>query len=206
MSETKMNDAPAISNDVGFTPGRRGFPGFRKPELISEEALNAALSRIAGGPSEEAEYIYYTGGPYNYRAPSMRSNALRTLKAVRVPVLLSEFLRGAARVVSAVEGYDPKAVRSGLYLHLGSKPAVYLALRRRADGAYVAARRVPYAYDPNNPSKYRKLEAGEVVIGPEEATEPATLSIAASSGGMELIEAPADREARAATKGKRNKK
>lgn len=172
---------------------RRGFTGFRKPEEITDDSLANALSRI----DTRNRFIYFTGNGYNARRLSLRSNSLAALKVSKAPVPLGDFLRLAARAVSDTEGYDPKAVASGLYLHRNSKPAVYFELRRDAEGNYVSANNVPYA----DPTLYPKgLKAGDIVIPASEATDPVTLILA---GGTALVEAPETITKRLGTKGKR---
>ena len=175
---------------------RRGFTGFRKPETISDEALLSALSRI----DTRNRFIYFTGNGYNARRLSLRSNSLAALKVTKAPVPLGDFLRLAARAVSDAEGYDPKAVTSGLYLHRNSKPAVYFELRRDGEGNYVSANNVPYA----DPTLYPKgLKAGDIVIPANEATDPVSLILA---GGTALVEAPETIPLRIASKGKGGRK
>jgi hypothetical protein len=159
---------------------RRGFTGFRKPETITNEALEAAISRI----DTRNRFIFYTGNGYNARRLSLRSNSLAAIKTVGVPVPLAEFIRLAARAVGDEEGYDPKAAVSGLYLHRNSKPAVYFELRKNVAGDYVSANNVPYA----DPTLFPKgLKVGDVVVSAERAEAPPT----APEGSLELPETKA---------------
>jgi hypothetical protein len=175
---------------------RRGFSGFRKPEEISGEKLEAALSRI----DTRNRYIFWTGNGYNARRLSLRSNSLKALNVTKVPVPLGDFLRLAARAVSDTEGYDPKAVADGLYLHRNSKPAVYFELRRAPDGSYVSSNNVPNA----DPTLFPKgLKEGDTVIPANEATDPAAIVVA---GGTALVEAPETIVKRIGTKGKGGRK
>jgi hypothetical protein len=159
----------------------RGFKGFRRPEVISEEALKNAKARY----EDSGRYIYWTGDGYNARRQSLRSNSLKALPVAKVPVPLSDWIEKAARVVDAENGigYDPASVRAGLYLHRDSKPAVYFELKRREDGAFVSANAVPYA------AGFEKgLKPGDVVIPAEARAEPASLEI--SGDGKKLLVAP----------------
>jgi hypothetical protein len=166
----------------------RGFKGFRKPEAISDDALKNATDRYA----DSNRFIYWTGNPYNARRQSLRSNSLKALTVAKIPVPLADWVRLAARVVDqeAGIGYDPASVRAGLYLHRDSKPAVYIELKKRADGAYVSVNEMP-----NADGFPKGLKPGDVVIPAEEKAEPAQIE----ASGKVLIET-------AASKGKRNQK
>jgi hypothetical protein len=157
----------------------RGFKGFRRPEAISAEALANAKARYG----ESGRYIYWTGEGYNARKESLRSNSLKALAVAKAPVPLSEWIELAAKVVDADLGigYDPASVRAGLYLHRGSKPAVYFELKKRADGAYVSVNDVP------NAAGFPKgLKPGDVVIPAEAKVE----SVSIQTEGKKLIAAP----------------
>lgn len=117
-----------------------GFKGFRQTETISDEQLNAALSRL----STSNLYVFWTGNTYKLRTASLRSNALRTITELKTPVPVEELIRRAARISGEI-GYNPATVKSGLYLHRNSKPAVYIAIERKEDGSFVAAADTPYA-------------------------------------------------------------
>lgn len=190
-TETKAGDV--IRNETLIPTGRRGFPGFRRPETITDADLETKIARLK--PGIDGEYIYYSGGPYNYRAPSLRSNSLRSLAIVRVPVPLESFLRSAARTVDGTNiGYDPKSVRDGLYLHAVAKPTVYFPLRKLPSGDFVTTRNIPIGYDYANPSKYRAYPIGTVIVPASEATEVAAITVTPTVGGeVALIEAEADR-------------
>lgn len=152
-----------------------GFRGFRRPETISDEALSGFLTRT-GLKDDQNLYALYTGGEYRRRRGSARSQALYSLNVEGKPVRLADFLTLAARIKDPESGvgFDPATVRSGLFLHQGAKPAVYLALERRADGAFIAARDVP-TLDEGFASRMgvKSLKRGDVVIPPEEAAKPA---------------------------------
>jgi hypothetical protein len=168
----------------------RGFRGFRGTETIPSDALEAKLSRlnIAG------RFIYWTGNPYNARRLSLRSNSLKALQVVKTPVPLADWIRAAARVVDGTEeGYDPAAVRAGLYLHHDSKPAVYFELKLEKDGSYTSVNPVPNADGfPGG------LKAGDVVIPAAAKEEPAQIETA----GKAIVETAPSKARRAARKGK----
>jgi hypothetical protein len=169
----------------------RGFKGFRRPETISEDARKAAKARYG----ESGRFIYWTGEAYNARRESLRSNSLKALAVSKAPVPLADWIDLAAKVVDSELGigYDPASVRAGLYLHRGSKPAVYFELKRRDDGAYVSANEVPYAQG------YPKgLKTGDVVIPAEAKADPVKLERA----GGKLIAAPKAPKAPKLPKGK----
>ncbi len=132
----------------------RGFKGYRKPSEIAEGDLKLSIERLGVG----GLYIYYTGHPYKARAASLRSNSLAALGVVRRPVALAEWIRKAARIDGNI-GYDPARVREGLYLHAGSKPAVYFELRKDAAGNFVSVRDVP-----NADGFPKGLKKGEIVV------------------------------------------
>lgn len=159
----------------------RGFKGFRRPEEVSAEALKNAKARY----EDSGRFIYWTGSGYNARRESLRSNSLKALPVAKEPVALSEWIEKAARVVDAEKGigYDPASVRAGLYLHRGSKPAVYFELKKRADGAYVSVNDVP-----NADGFPKGLKPGDVVIPAEAKMEETKLEIA--PGGRKLLAAP----------------
>jgi len=175
---------------------RRGFKEFRKPEVISDEKLEADIVRLR----VEGRYIYWTGEDYKFRANSLRSRALKALKTKNRPVPLADWLRLAARVVSPEEkiGFDPAATRAGLVLHHDSKPAVYFELKKDDKGNYVSVRTIPNIIPT--------IKEGDVIFEAEEEVEPARIEV--SSSGTEIIEtAESAREnvARAArVKGKRS--
>ena len=131
----------------------RGFKGFRRPDFTGDDkVLEERIARL----NIENRFIYWTGEPYNNRRESLRSNSLRALKVAREPVPLADWIRLAARVVSPASGYDPAAVRAGLYLHHDSKPAVYFELRKDKDGNYVSVNNYPNINPP--------IKAGDIVI------------------------------------------
>jgi hypothetical protein len=171
----------------------RGFRGFRGTETIPSDALEAKLSRL----NIENRYIYWTGDAYNSRRESLRSNSLKALKVVKEPVALKDWIRLAARVVPDTEvGYDPAAVRAGLYLHHDSKPAVYFELRLEKDGSYTSVNPVPNALGfPNG------LKAGDVVIPAPEKVEPAQIETA----GKDIVQTPASKAKTVARKAARTK-
>jgi hypothetical protein len=86
-------------------------------------------------------------------------------------------------------GFDPGVVRSGLFLHQGAKPCVYLALERRADGSYTAAKDVAL---PDPSTGFTTLKRGDTVIAAEDAQN---VSAEVVASGASVIET-------SATKGK----
>jgi hypothetical protein len=145
----------------------RGFPGFRKPETLTAQQVKDALERM--GPTIDGHYIYWTGNNYNFRRPSLRSNALRTLTEKRRPISLKAWIQRSAHAVDANTGYDPQRVREGLRLHQVAKPCVYFELVKDDKGNFVAANDIP------NPDGYTKaIKAGTVIIRSDKSAEPAT--------------------------------
>lgn len=131
-----------------------GFKGFTKPAKIDKDLVAKKLDRMA----VDNLYVYFTGGNYRFRKGSGRSAALQMVTEVKKPVPVKTLIERAA-VAHGDKGYSPDMVRAGLFLHAGSKPAVYLPLEKREDGAYVAAKDIP------NPDGFAKaLKAGDVVI------------------------------------------
>jgi hypothetical protein len=115
-----------------------GYKGPKSAARVDKEAVEGALKRMA----VENLYVYYTGGSYRARSKSGRTLALRTIHEKLKPVPLAEVIRRAA-TASDGKGFDPAFVRAGLFLHQGAKPCVYMALEKRADGAFVAAKAIP---------------------------------------------------------------
>jgi hypothetical protein len=149
----------------------RGFKGFRRPEVITDEALSNFGARSGLSADNANLYVMWTGGEYRRRAMSARSQALYALKVQDKPVRLMDWIRDAARVKDADQqiGFDPGVVRSGLFLHQGAKPCVYLALERRADGSFVAAKDVPV---PDPRLGYTgPIVKGQVIIAAEDAKD-----------------------------------
>jgi hypothetical protein len=156
-----------------------GFKGFRKAEEITDEALNVALSRL----STSNLYVFWTGDTYKLRSASLRSNSLRTITEVKTPVPVEELIRRAARI-SGNQGYNPATVKSGLYLHRNSKPAVYFALERKEDGSFVAAADTPYALGFQN-----GLKRGDIVIPSDDKhAREITRAIAAAKKALPKVE------------------
>jgi hypothetical protein len=148
----------------------RGFRGFRKPEVISNEALTGFLDRSGLSKDNADQYVLWTGGDYKRRPASARSQALATLNVKGKPVKLADWIREAARCRDAENmiGFDPGVVRSGLFLHQGAKPCVYIALERKADGSFVAAKDVPTVSGLDG---IATLKRGDVVIAAEDAKD-----------------------------------
>jgi hypothetical protein len=134
---------------------RVGFRGFAKPAAISADLVNRKLQTM----SSEGIFVLWTGNPYKARRASARSNSLATIKEVKKPVPLSTLIERAAKAHGET-GYSPDIVRSGLFLHQGAKPAVYLALEKKEDGTFVAASNIPFP-DPSFSTK--PFKQGDVV-------------------------------------------
>jgi hypothetical protein len=150
----------------------RGFRGYRRPEHVSEAALTSFLDR-SGLSSDNANlYVMWTGGNYRRRLGSARSSALFTLDVKNKPVRLADWITLSARCRASEAdpqfGYDPATVRSGLFLHQGAKPCVYLALERKADGSFVAAKNVPV---PDGSLGFVSLNRGDVVIAADDGRD-----------------------------------
>lgn len=133
---------------------RVGFKGFTKPAEISQELVAQKSKTMA----LENLFVVWTGNPYKARRQSARSNSLRTISEKMTPVPVSELLKRAATCMGTT-GFSPDVVRAGLFLHQGAKPAVYLAVEKREDGAFVAAASAPFADGFAN-----GLKKGDVVI------------------------------------------
>lgn len=141
----------------------RGFKGFRRPEQVEAERLDAALKRM----SLDDRYIFWTGDEYKRRAQSLRSQSLACLTEKKRPVRIDTWIKRAATCVDAERriGFSPERVREGLYLHRNSKPAVFIELVKDKNGNFRSAWAVP------NAQGYPKgLKAGDIVI-PAKDTE-----------------------------------
>jgi hypothetical protein len=113
----------------------------RAIETISDELLADALARA---PNDH--YVVWTGGAYKAQAGSLRSEGLKVITEAGTPVKLREVLRRAARI-DGHKGYNPDTLRSGIRLHQGAKPAVYLLVERGLDGKFRAVTNIP---DPSH--------------------------------------------------------
>jgi hypothetical protein len=122
-------------------------------ELISDAVLAEALSRVP-----DDHYVVWTGHTYRVLDKSLRSRALARVTEIGKPVPVREVIRRAARIDGAL-GYDPDTVRSGIRLHQGSKPSVYLFVRREPNGEFVAVTRIPFC----GPA-LRHIREGEVIV------------------------------------------
>lgn len=134
---------------------RVGFRGFAKPAAVSAELVTQKLRNM----SADGLFVLWTGNPYKARRASARSNSLATIKEIKQPIPLSTLIERAAKAHGST-GYSPDIVRSGLFLHQGAKPAVYLALEKKEDGSYVAASNIPFP-DPSFSNK--PFKAGDKV-------------------------------------------
>jgi len=162
----------------------RGFAGYRRPETITDERLEEEIKRL----NVEGRFIYWTGEPYNRRRESLRSNSLFALKTPKAPVPLADWIRLAARVVSDTQGYDPRSVRAGLYLHHDSKPAVFYELKKDAAGNYVSVNTIPNIAKP--------IKAGDIVIPAEAEEKPAQVEVS----GKDIVETKESATKRAETR------
>lgn len=129
------------------------MPAARGLEIIRNRDLADAISRT---PPDH--YVIWTGHTYSSWQVSLRSRALAQIREVGVPVALRELLRRAARIEGDL-GLDPATVRSGIRLHQGAKPAVYLLVERHGAGDYLAVTDIPYA----GPA-FRRISKGAVVL------------------------------------------
>jgi hypothetical protein len=129
------------------------MPPLRGMEFIPSSILNDAISR-----APDNQFIIWTGHPYAVRQGSLRSGALLLIKEIGKPVPLRDLLRRAA-AAGGEKGFDPDSVRSGVRLHQGSKPAVYLFVQRDAAGDYRAVRDIPFASP-----KLRRFRQDEVIM------------------------------------------
>lgn len=177
----------------------RGFAGFRPADFSgTDDELTKRIERL----NVEGRYILWTGAEYNARSQSLRSNSLRALKTRGVPVPLKEWIKLAARVVDDTRGYDPQAVRSGLYLHRLSKPTVYLELKKDDRGNYVSAQVHENVSWPGKETRVN-YKPGDVVIAAEEAEAPAEVEATGSGAETKIVETPTSAARRhAARKGK----
>lgn len=133
----------------------QGFKGFAKPAKVDAKAVEEKIARS----NVDNLYVLFTGGKYRARRGSGRATALQTITEVKKPISLGELYRRAAKAVGGDKGYTPDLVRSGLFLHAGAKPCVYWALEKREDGAFVAAKSIPYPDGHDKP-----IKEGDVVI------------------------------------------
>jgi hypothetical protein len=163
----------------------RGFKSFRRPEPISKERLEEQLKRM----NVEGRFIYWTGEPYKFRRGSLRSGALFALKTPKVPVPLADWIRLAAEAIEPGIGYDPAAVRAGIYLHHDSKPAVYYELKKDAAGNYISVNDIPNIPTP--------IKAGQIIIEAEAEEKPAQIEV---KGGTDIVETKESATVRAQTR------
>ena len=147
-----------------------GFKAFTKPAKIDPAFVAEKLKNV-----DETLFVYYTGGRYIARRNSGRSAILGTITEVKKPVPLSELIRRAATVANGL-GFSPDAARSGLFLHGGSKPAVYLAVEKKADGSFVAARDFAFADGFEKP-----IKRGDVILSAT-GTKPAAKAVTKAKG------------------------
>jgi hypothetical protein len=133
-----------------------GFKGFTKPAPVSAELVKEKLGRL----SVDGLFVYWSGNAYRIRRGSGRSGALTLITEKRRPISLKVLIERAAQATPN-GGYTPDFVRSGLFLHGGSKPAVFFAVTKDADGNLVAARDYPY---PDEEVSKKPIKAGDIVV------------------------------------------
>lgn len=107
-----------------------------KPTKIDAETL--AKKKADAGDI----YVLYTGGKYRARKSSGRFLSLGTVTEIGKPIPLATVYERAAKVRDG-KGFTPDLVRSGLFLHQGAKPAVFIALEKDDKGEFRAAKDVP---------------------------------------------------------------
>jgi predicted metalloprotease with PDZ domain len=129
------------------------MPPPRPPERITDRELQAALRRTPA-----THYVIWTGHHYRNKHGSLRSQAMRHVTEIMQPVAVTEMLRRAARADGEI-GFDPATARSGLRLHQGARPAVYLLVERDPVGDFRAVTEIPQA----GPLRVR-IPAGSVVM------------------------------------------
>lgn len=154
----KSSPAPKVEPETtsNVAVDTRGFKRFMPRVSVPKDVLEAKLSKL----SSDNLYVFWTGTTYNGRetAGSGRARILHTITEVRSPVHISELIRRAASLDGG--GYLPDQIRSGAFLHRGSKPAVYILGRKADDGTFKAAARYPYP-DPAMFGKDGRLEPGD---------------------------------------------
>ena len=133
------------------------MPPHRKIEFISDGELDRAVRS-----TPDDLFVYWTGGSYPKQAGSLRSTALETITEIRKVVPVRELLRRAARLNGSY-GCDPASVVKGLRFHQGSKPAVYLFVRRDRDGNLRAVTDIPYPGGSGRP-----VRAEEIIVSAHE--------------------------------------
>lgn len=164
---------------------RRGFQGFGKPKAISKDDLKNVLDRLL--PGIDGHYIYWTGNTYNFRRPSLRSNALRCVRQKKTPVKVSTWLSAVAHSEGEGIGWDPSTALAGLRLHRKSKPSVYFELKKDAKGNFVSVNDVPYA------DGYPKgLKAGQIVVSAAEAGNGKQLPAKGKAAATRLRQEPSE--------------
>ncbi len=125
----------------------------RSMERISASVLAEALRQ-----TPPTHHVIWTGHNYRAQVGSLRSRALARINEIGEPISVQTLLQRAARIDGDL-GLDPTTVRSGLGLHQGARPAVYLLVDRKPSGDYVAVRDIPFAGVPS-----RAIREGEVVL------------------------------------------
>lgn len=153
-----------------MTTYRPGFKGFRKAETIASERLSAAIEKV-----DPNAFVFWTGNTYGRRRQSLRSQSLATINEKRKPIPVAELVSRAARANGEDIGFDPDTVRSGLALHQGAKPAVYLYLEAKRDAndkllGYYAVKSIPR---PDGQLFAHPIQAGDQVLDPKGNVIPA---------------------------------
>jgi hypothetical protein len=124
----------------------------RKPELITEAVLTAAIART---PLDH--YVIWTGQPCGRQRGSLRERALSCISEVGEPVALRALIRRAA-AIEADRGLQPDLVRGAVRLHQLAKPAVYLLVRRTPLNEFVAVSDIPF------PGSLPSIRAGQLIV------------------------------------------
>lgn len=114
----------------------RGFRGFKRAALISEETYKNELENV-----DLDLVVYYSGGVYRFRKESGRSAVLKTVTRKGATALKNVVKRAYAAGVDP--GFTPSFCRDAFFLHMGSKPTVYYLLRKNERGELEFIKDVP---------------------------------------------------------------
>lgn len=153
-----------------------GFKGFTKPTKITAEQVTEKLARL----SHEGLFVYWSGSAYRWRRGSGRSGVLALVTEKKRPIPLKTLIERAAKATDGGLGYTPDFVRSGLFLHGGSKPSVFFAVTKNDNGDLVAARDYPF---PDESVSVKPIKAGQVIVKAKEK---------APRGSKKELEAPGE--------------
>jgi hypothetical protein len=150
-----MTAARKEANTVWRSAGTNA-PSAKKIEADADSAL---LDAIARTPLEL--YVLWTGSPALTRGRSVLARVFECMQEVGVPIPLRAVVQGVARLGDGV-CLQPDAVREAVRRHQSANAAVLLLLRRRGDGAFLAATDILHAVDLG-----RRISAGELVLEPD---------------------------------------